>query len=47
MNKLNNCMHEICERGYSSNCAKRKVCEMQYADKLYHDAINKISSLDL
>ena len=45
MNKFNNCMHKICERGHSSNCARRKVYEMQYADKLYHDAINKISSL--
>jgi hypothetical protein len=43
-NKLNNCIHEKCLYDHSNNCARRKVYEIQYADKIYQDAINKCNS---
>jgi hypothetical protein len=46
-NELNNCIHETCDYEHGNNCARRKVHEMQYADKQYHDSINKLMSLHI
>jgi hypothetical protein len=34
-NKLNNCYNEMCDNRHSIHCARRKVHELMYADKLY------------